>query len=322
MSETPETPKAPEDPETPGTPEAPESPEHPESPESPRAAGPDADAGEGAAVAESAGTRPALPGTRRTGRIAAVTGSLLLACAVLGGVGFTVVTVRDADRDHAGPTWTFPDTPAEGEDGAGHKAATKDPKKGAAAGAGLSALLVPFGIDGFQPGPDMREFGPDAEFGGAQATALRKESIKDLPSASRRKLEKLIDKEPVKGLAMRSYAVHWSDYNSKDTIVFSVSLSRMRTGTAARRSASDFHAFFTAVDAFRKGPRVEGHPDARCAVSPKGEDEDLGVAVCSAAVGDVLVSLSSTAPDPIDGPFVAKFFAAQLDRIDDPGQAV
>ncbi|MER7102460.1 hypothetical protein ABT383_22835 [Streptomyces humidus] len=288
--------------------ETPETSEVPERPERPEAAG--AEAGAGHAVAE-----PAPAGARRTGRIAAVAGSVLLACAVVGG---TVVTVRGADRGHGSPTWKFPETPAEGEDGADGKG----PRKGAAAGSGLSALMVPFGTDGFQPGPDMREFGSDAEFSGAQATALRKESIKDLPSASRRKLEKLIDKEPVKGMAMRSYAVAWSDYNRKDTIVFDVTLSRLENPTAARRSATAFNGFLAAVDVFRKGPRIEGRPDARCSLSPKGEAEDLGVALCTAAVGDVLVSVSSAAPDPIDGTFVAKFFAAQLARIDDPGQAV
>ncbi|MFD5755098.1 hypothetical protein ACFWIZ_07555, partial [Streptomyces sp. NPDC127044] len=35
----------------------------------------------------------------RRGRIAAVAGSVLLVAAVLGGAGYTVVTVQDADRD-------------------------------------------------------------------------------------------------------------------------------------------------------------------------------------------------------------------------------
>ncbi|MGW2617744.1 hypothetical protein [Streptomyces sp. NPDC001500] len=318
MSETPETPAIPG---TPETSTAPEHPEHPETPGTSAASEPGETAG-AEAGAESAVAEHSLPTARRTGRIAAVAGALLLACAVVGGIGCTVVTVRHADRDHSSPTWKFPETPAEGADAADGKGATKGTKKGAAAGSGLTALMVPFGTDGFQPGPDRREFGPDAEFGGAQATALRKESIKDLPSASRRKLEKLIDKEPVKGMAMRSYAVGWSDYNTKDTITFDVTLTRLGSPAAARRSATAFNGFLAAVDVFRKGPRIEGRPDARCSLSPKGEDEDLGGALCTAAVGDVLVSVSSQAPDPIDGTFVAKFFAAQLDRIDDPGQAV
>ncbi|MER6564429.1 hypothetical protein ABT300_43320 [Streptomyces sp. NPDC001027] len=262
--------------------------------------------------------KPVAPRARRVGRVVAVAGSVLLACAVVGGVGYTVVTVRDADRDSGSPTWKFPAVTAEGPD----KGAGKDGKKGGAAGSGLSALLLPFGTDSSERGPDLAEFGPDAEFSGAQATALRKESIKDLPGESRRKLEKVIDKERIKGMAMRSYSIDWSDYNIKDTITFEVTLSRQENRTAVRRSATAFNGFVAAMDFFRKGPKIAGHPDARCFLSPKGKSTDVGIALCTAAVGDVLVSVTSAAPDPIDGAFVAKFFAKQLDRIDDPGQAV
>lgn len=260
---------------------------------------------------------PVTPRARRRGRIAAVAGSVLLACAVVGGVGYTVVTVQDAEHDAGSPTWKLPPLRAGADDRAGGNG-----KKEGAAGSGLSALLLPFFTDGYQPGPDLAEFGPDAEFSGAQATALRKDALKDLPSASRRKLEKQIDKERIKGMAMRSYVVGRSDYNADGVITFDVRLSRLENRSAVRRSAASFNGFFAAMDVFRKGPKIEGHPDARCFLSPKGESHDLGRAVCTAAVGDVLVSVTSAAPDPIDGKFVAKFFAKQLDRIDDPGQTV
>ncbi|MFD9393933.1 hypothetical protein ACFWBB_25315 [Streptomyces sp. NPDC060000] len=248
----------------------------------------------------------------RPGRIVAVAGSALLACALLGGVGYTVVTVQDADRAPGKPTWKFP-PPAQDDE---------KPEKDAAAGAGLSALLVPFGTDGYDRGPDLREFGADAEFSGAQATALRKESIKDLPSSSRRQLEKLIDKERIKGMAMRSYVVERLDYNTTDAISFDVTLSRLESSTAVRRSATSYNAFLASTDVFRKGPKIEGYKDAQCFLTPKSKGEELGVALCTAYVGDVLVSVTADAPDPLDGKFVAKFFTAQLDRIDDPGQAV
>ncbi|MBK3629936.1 hypothetical protein JHN59_35065 [Streptomyces sp. MBT49] len=250
----------------------------------------------------------------RGGRIAAVAGSVLLACALLGGVGWTAVTVQDADREPGRPTWKFPPAAPDGK----NKKETPD----GASEAGLSALLVPFGTDGYDRGPDLREFGADAEFSGAQATALRKESIKDLPGSSRRKLEKLIDKERIKGMAMRSYVVERPEYNVTDAISFRVTLSRLESSAAVRRSATSFNAFLAAMDVLRKGPAIEGHPDARCFLTPKGKDEALGGALCTAYVGDVLVSVTAAAPDPVDGKFVAKFFTTQLDRIDDPGQAV
>jgi len=269
-------------------------------------------AAEAEAEAVSVTDKPAAgkPGARRAGRVAAVAGSVLLACAVVGGVGWTVVKVQDADRDPGSPAWKFPALSAERDGG----------KKGGAAGSGLRALMLPFD-DGFQPGPDLDEFGQDTEFSGAQATALRKESFRELPSASRRKLEKMVDKERIKGMARRSYVAPGPDYNSK-AVTFEVTLSRQENPTAVRRSAAAFNGFVAAMDVFRKGPKIDGHPDARCFLSPKGKTKDLGVALCTAAVGDVLVSVTSAAPEPIDGTFVAKFFAKQLDRIDDPGQAV
>ncbi|MDX3803452.1 hypothetical protein, partial [Streptomyces sp. AK04-3B] len=166
------------------------------------------------------------PSAGRARRVAAVTGAVLLACAVVGGVGCTVVKVQDADRDAGSPAWKFPALPAEGDGG----------KKGGATGSGLRALMLPFD-DGFQPGPDPDEFGQDIEFSGAQATALRKESFRELPSASRRKLEKMVDKERIKGMARRSYVAPGPDYNSQ-AVTFEVTLSRQENPTAVRRSAA------------------------------------------------------------------------------------
>ncbi|MEU9307106.1 hypothetical protein [Streptomyces sp. NPDC048256] len=278
-------------------------PENPENPE----------------VIEGGGAEPVTavkPARRvlRPGRIATVAGSALLACALVGGVGYTAVTVQDADRAPGKPTWKFP-PPAQGEE--------KTEQDGSdAAGKGLSALLVPYGTDGFERGPDLGEFGADAEFSGAQATAMRKESIKDLPSKSRRQLEKLIDKERIKGVAMRSYVVGRSDYNTTDAITFDVNLSRMENRTAVREAATSVNGFLAATDVFRKGPKIAGNKDAQCFLTPKDKDEELGFALCTAYVGDVLVSVTANAPGVLDAKFVAKFFTAQLDRIDDPGQAV
>ncbi|MET8449983.1 hypothetical protein [Streptomyces sp. NPDC005209] len=253
--------------------------------------------------------------TVRAGRrIAAVAGPLLLAGALLiSGVGYTVLTVQDADRDPGRPTWRFPAAAEDDE-----KSAKDDTKSGS----GLSALLLPFGTDDSKRGPDVQGFGADAELSGAQATAVRKESLKDLPGSTRRELEKLIDKQRIRGIAMRSYVFGRTAYNNRDVITIGVTVERLDNRTAVRRMATSFNAFLAATDVFRKGPKIEGHKDARCFLTPKGGDDDLGSAFCTAYVGNVLVSVTADAPDPVDGKFVAKFFAAQLDRIDDPGQAV
>ncbi|MDQ0581888.1 hypothetical protein [Streptomyces rishiriensis] len=315
MSENPENnsrnnPESPEN--NPASPVSPVSPATSEKPET-GLGSPEVVEGVGA-DAEPAVVKPARK-VRRPGRIAAVAGSALLACAVVGGVGYTVVTVQDADRDAGKPTWKYAPPVARDDE---------KTKRDGAAESGLSALLLPYGTDGYERGPDLAEFGPDAEFSGAQATALRKESIKDLPGTSRRQLEKLIDKQHIEGVAMRSYVVGRLDYNITDAITVEVNLSRMENRTAVREAATSFNGFLAATDVLRKGPKIAGNKDAQCFLTPKAKDKDkeLGVALCTAYVGDVLVSVTADAPGTLDAKFVAKFFTAQLDRIDDPGQAV
>jgi hypothetical protein len=299
VSEIPEIPETPESIEAPATPATPATPEIIEG----VVAEPVAESGVGKRVRAA-----------RAGRIAAVAGPLLLAGALLvGGVGYTVLTVQDADRDPGRPTWKLPAAAEDDE---------KSAKDDAKSGPGLSALLLPFGTDDSQRGPDVAGFGADAELSGAQATALRKESLKNLHGPTRRELEKLIDKQRIRGIAMRSYVFGRTDYNNRDMITIGVTLERLENRTAVRRMATSFNSFLAGTDVFRKGPEIKGHKDARCFLTPKGDDGDLGGAFCTAYVGDVLVSATADAPDPIDGAYVTKFFAAQLDRIDDPGQAV
>ncbi|MFI9762447.1 hypothetical protein ACIHFB_31500 [Streptomyces sp. NPDC051963] len=246
----------------------------------------------------------------RSGRIAAAAGAVLLAGAVIGGVGYTVVSVRDADRKPGAPTWEFP------------AADRGDEKKSEQSASGLSALFLPFGTDGYKRGPDLAEFGTDEEFSGAQATALSKESVRDLPRSTRRNVEKLIDKQRIQGMALRSYVVGRADYNTTDAITFDVTLTRLADRAAVRRMATSYNQFLNATDVFRKGPTIEGHKSARCFLTPKGEDQELGSAFCTTSVGDILVNVTVDGPGPLDATFVSKLFAAQLNRIDDPGQAV
>ncbi|MGM9379711.1 hypothetical protein [Streptomyces antibioticus] len=245
----------------------------------------------------------------RPGRIAAVAVALVAAGAVVGGVGFTVVTVRDADRDPGRPTWKFP-------------AASKDkPEVKPGSGKGLSALLVPYGTDDYTPGPDVGEFGADTELSGAQATALRKESYGDLPRSTQKKLDKLVEKQRIQGMAMRSYVLRPAGFDTT-SITAKVTLTRLDNRTAVRNMANSFNGFLAATDYFRKGPKVKGHKDVRCFLTPKGDKDDLAAAYCSAAVGDVLVSATADGPDPLDAKLVTNFFTTQLDRIDNPGQSV
>ncbi|MER6184634.1 hypothetical protein [Streptomyces sp. NPDC001652] len=275
-------------------PEAPESAETPEILQSP--------------VPDETPAQPMKKPVRR-GRIAAIAGSVLLTGAVVAGVGYTVVTVDGADRDAGAPRWKLPQPKADKE-----KAATAE---------GLAGVLVPYGTDGWSQGPDLAEFGSDAELSGAQATALRKESLRGLPRTQRRQLEKEIDKQRITGMAMRSYvSATGSNASGKGASVVSITLSRMERRAAAKDISTSQNAFLDALDIFRAGPKIKGFKNAECFLPPKDADDDLDSMFCSAYQGDILISATADGVKSLDTKSIAMLLAEQLDRIAEPGEAV
>lgn len=249
----------------------------------------------------------------RRGRVAAVvTGSVLLVGALVAGAGHTVVTVRDADRDAGAPVWKFPVDKADDEK--------------APSATGLAGMLVPYGTDGWVRGPDLGEFGSDTQLSGAQATALNKESLRDLPRSQRRQLEKQADRLRIKGMAMRSYFSAYGAGRNLDLVVdiYSVNivLSQMGSQAAVRDMATFQTEFLDTLDIFRKGPEVKGHKNAKCFLAPKEADENIDSMFCSAYVGDVLVTVNADGVRPLDSKGVAMLLSTQLDRIAEPGEAV
>lgn len=248
----------------------------------------------------------------RRGRIAAVAGAVLLAAVVLGGTGYTVVTVRDADRDPGAPAW------------AKEKATSADAEKKAAPVSALAGMLVPYGTDDWSRGPDKGEFGEDVALSGERAAALRKERLNSLPGSVRRGLEKEIDRQNTKGLAMRSYQKiddsSWID--GDETLAMSIELVQLADRSAVREIARVQTAFVEALDFLRKGPKVEGHENARCFLPPKDDEAELESMYCTAYVGDVLVTATADGVAPLATKEAAMLLRAQLDRISEPGAAV
>jgi hypothetical protein len=263
------------------------------------------------APAADEGTAPAPPKKRVCRRrIAVLAGSVLLLGAVVGGAGYTVVTVQDADRDPGRPSWKFPQAD-DGKDTAAVEAK------------GLGGLLMPFGMQGFERGPDLAEFGSDAEFSGRQATALRKESLSGLPPTQRRQLEKQIDRQQIKGVVMRSYVdAQGSGTYADHSYTVGVVLTRMENRSAVRSISTSQNEFLASLDIFRKGPKIKGDTNAKCFLTPKGEKDELDRMFCSAYKGDVLVSITASGVAPLEKEKAAAFISAQLYRIDDTGKAV
>ncbi|WP_308293592.1 hypothetical protein [Streptomyces sp. RM72] len=300
-----------------------ETPE-PEAPES-EAAGLELDV---SAADDSVAPTGERPGRGR--RIAVIGSALLLAAVTVAGAGYTVVTVKDADRDPGAPVWTLP------------RAAPEKKAEESAGAGGLARALVPYRIDGWSRGPDLGEFGSDATLSGAQATALRKESLIGLPRSERKELEREIDRRHITGMAMRNYAstgTLTADGMTGDSTV-TIVLSRMENRSAVRDMATRQNEFFAALDVFREGPRIKGHKDARCFRLPGGSgdsgdsggsddldlfgasDDPLDTLFCAASEGDVLVTVTADAMQPFDTEGVTALVTEQLDRIAEPGESV
>ncbi|MEG3627537.1 hypothetical protein [Streptomyces poriticola] len=244
---------------------------------------------------------------RRGRRRATVVASVLVAAAVVAGAGYTVVTVRQADRDAGAPVWKFP----KAADGADAGEAT-----------GLAGMLVPYDDFSWLRGPDIRGLGSDASLSGWSAAEFRKEELRDMPRTARRKLEERIDGQAIKGMAVRSYrSTRYGTVTREPATTVNMQLVQMDR-RAARSGVAAAKELVEVLDAFRKGPKIEGHEEAYCFLPPKQEETDLEMMVCSAASGDVLVSVTAHGTEPLDTEGVASLLGEQLDRIGGSGEAV
>ncbi|MER7576368.1 hypothetical protein [Streptomyces sp. NPDC126514] len=259
------------------------------------------------AESATAGVPAAVEKSRRRKRVARVGGVLLLVAGLVAGVGQTVVTVRGADRDAGAPVWEFPkDGPADADE--------------AERPSGLAGSLVPYGTFGWSRGPDLGEFGSDVSLGGAQATALRKESLRGLPRTQRRQMEEQVDEARITGMAMRSY-VH-QEGGTGNAFTASIVLSEMENRSTVRGTSTFQNELLDSLGVFRDGPKIRGYKNARCFLTPKDEDTELDSLYCSAYQGSVLITVIADGVRPLNTDGVARLLRVQLDRIAEPGKAV
>jgi hypothetical protein len=252
------------------------------------------------------------PGARtgRGRRIAAITGAALLTVAVLGVSGFTVVTVRDADRDPGKPVWA-------------HAAAPEAKEPPAAEADGLRGMLLPWGENWLGQGPDMGEFGSDAELTGKEATELAKESFKELPRTQRKQLEKAVEKRHIKGVAMRSYATLTFDERA-------YAIETVLTQVEGEKNAQDdvkgerkIYEALKKLGVLTAGPKVPGHEkNAWCYLLDAEKDAREDMMFCLAHKGEVEVGFTVDSARPMNKKDVAGVLGKQLDRIENPGEAV
>ncbi|MEU6292618.1 hypothetical protein [Streptomyces sp. NPDC046988] len=241
-------------------------------------------------------------------RLARAAGGLLLAGALAGTTGYTVVSVNDADRDAGAPVWAPP---------------KQMPRTDAATPTGLAGFLTPYRADGWKRGPDIEEYGSDITMSGARANALRKESLSGLPRSQRKELEKALDRRPVEEAAVRSYSRGAGEYPDTETgaVTATVALTRMADRSAARALSEGQSGLLEAFDVAR-GPRIKGHKDAKCFRVPAESEGGLDAMFCTAHRDDVLITVSADGGRPFATESVTALFTQQLNRIAETGEAV
>ncbi|WP_140394551.1 hypothetical protein [Streptomyces recifensis] len=260
----------------------------------------------GVAGTDAAGTdatsTPARP--RRTTMVVGA----VLALATLAGIAGTAAVVHGADRSPGAPTWRLP-------------AAAKE-KPAREKESGLRALLLPFGEERYVRGPDAEQFGSDTELTGRQTSDLLRQSLRSLPRSQRLQLERQYQKNPAKGMAVRSYAS--TSLAGEDSGAFTVEmvLTRVDQKTLRTRNRSQ-QQFLDTMKVFRKGPAIKGHEDhAACFLPPAVEGEKLESMTCSGYVGDIGVTAWIEGTASFDRKGAADMMRAQFDRIQEPGEAV
>lgn len=224
-----------------------------------------------------------------------------------GGVGYAVLkSEQNETKPAAAKPWKAPTPTKTGEYGT---------QSGGSHYGTLGKLLLPV-PDAYSPGPDIAEYGNDAELSGKQAVALMKESYGHLTAKQRKAARAAVDRLHIEGIGMRTYGYQGGDF------VVDMQLVQMKNKQAARSYTEYFNAYTKALGIFRNGPKISGHDKARCVLPPKVPGAALDTMTCQATEGDLMISMTVTGPSPLDKNTAAELFKQQLDRVQDPGEAV
>jgi hypothetical protein len=234
----------------------------------------------------------------------------LVAVAAGGGIGYAVLQQqKDADDKAKAQPWKAPAPEKTGSFGA---------QSGGSHYGKLGKLLLPVPQE-YEPGPDVAQYGNDAELSGRQATALMKEAYRGLPKKQRGSAEKGIDRLRIQGIGMRSYSLNKTGDNS---LIVEIRIVQMKNKQAARSATEFYTDFAKATGVFRNGPKIPGHAKAGCFLPPKDTGVKLDSMYCQATEGDLLITLNATGTTPFQKSDAAKLLQKQLDRVQDPGEAV
>lgn len=258
-------------------------------------------------------------GPRRSGRgIALGAGAAVLAGALVG--GYFVFRGDDGGGSSGARAASSPTAAATGRS-FGVRA------DGAHYGDLRQALLpVP---SGYEPGADLKQYGNDGALDAKETESLLTADTSALPAAQRKKATALATGLHAKGAAFRTYRTE------DGTIAVQLEVIQVGDRQAAKEQGDRFREAAAAKTGFlRKGPAVEGHPEAICVRSDSEPDDNLdsdvdsdpayagiGLMTCEATEGDLMLTAHVSGPLPFKQQST-ELVAGQLDRIDATGGAV
>lgn len=237
-----------------------------------------------------------------------------VAVAVLAGAGvWASSALADADRNAPTAYWL-----PEGS------SLPSRPTPGPVPGNALSAKLIP-APPGYQPGPDLDSDGNDYVVSGERALEGFKEARTGLSSSERKKRDEMLAGLKLKGLAGRTFA--------KDTGTPVVEVQLMQADPKALDSFSQVSGkLLEFAGDGREAPKVDGYPDARCALaalvpeekdSKDTKDEGIDSLTCIAVQGDVMVDFTAYgAKSAFSASDAVTIFKNQLNHLKSPGESV
>ncbi|MDJ0384084.1 hypothetical protein [Streptomyces sp. G-G2] len=251
---------------------------------------------------------------RAVNRKAAAAIGAVLALAVVGSFGvWAKGWIADADRTTPTVYWQAVE-PAP---------ATASPTRPVVSLGALGDRMLPV-PEGYLPGPDLDGHSDFFTVPGAKAAQLMKENNRNLPASRRAESDKLVDQLKLKGQAGRSLRSGNGDRVVEIQITQADPQAVEQLGDFTKKLVE-----FLGDD--RKAPKVEGYPEAKCALRAVGEEEKndkgdkrnpLESVVCVASQGDFLISFHAYGVPPFNADEEVKLFRKQLDRVKSPGESV
>lgn len=230
--------------------------------------------------------------------------------AVLAGVGIGEVLLHTTYRTTAAPVAAAPagsaptvaPTPSWGARSNGNHFGS------------LRDLLLP--VPGrYRPGPDIQDLGNDTALTGTQLSGRLRQALAGVPAKDRKRVQQAWNSLHLRASGLRTYQVDDGGYMAEIRLD-QFNQQAVKAAKALESAVVDYSG------AFRQGPAVAGHPDARCVLPPLEPSARIDYMTCFAAEGDLLVTMEVTGVAPLMKDQAVQLLQAQLDRLAAPGAAV